>query len=67
MANQGSIEAYIDGLYSTLSGEDYVLTQAGEAALKYFKANRSAGRTYDWIYRCERGYVGGKETEGGVA
>jgi phage tail sheath gpL-like len=41
MANQGVIEAFTDGLYSTLSGEDYVLTQAGKDALKYFKANRS--------------------------
>lgn len=41
MANQGVIEAYIDGLFTTLSGEDYVLTQAGAAALKFFKQNRS--------------------------
>ena len=41
MANQGVIEAYIDGLYTTLSGEDFVLTQAGAAAIKFFKQNRS--------------------------
>jgi phage tail sheath gpL-like len=41
MANQGVIEAYIDGLYVTLSGEDYVLTQAGAAAIKFFKQNRA--------------------------
>jgi len=41
MANQGVIEAFIDGLYTTLSGEDFVLTQAGAGALKFFKQNRS--------------------------
>ena len=40
MANAGVIEAYIDGLYTTLSGEDFVLTQAGAGALKFFKQNR---------------------------
>lgn len=38
-ANAESIAAFIIGLYTTLSGEDYVLTQAGEGALKFFKAN----------------------------
>ena len=41
MANQASIEAYIDGLYDTFSGEDFVLTQAGEDALIFFKENRT--------------------------
>lgn len=41
MANQGSIEAFIDGLYQTFSGEDFVLTQAGSTALDFFKQNRT--------------------------
>jgi len=41
MANQAVIEAYLDELYNTLSGEDYVLTQAGATAQKYFKDNRT--------------------------
>jgi phage tail sheath gpL-like len=41
MANQGVIEAYLDGLYTILSGEDYVLTQAGADALTFFKENRT--------------------------
>lgn len=41
MANQAVIEAYLDNLYGTLSGEDYVLTQAGPTYLKYFKDNRT--------------------------
>lgn len=41
MANQASIEAYLDGLYNTLSGVDWTLTQAGEAAIKFFKQNRT--------------------------
>ncbi len=41
MANQGLIESFVDGLYSLLSGEDFVLTQAGEGALNFFKANRT--------------------------
>lgn len=41
IANQGVIEAFIDGLYTTFSGEDFVLTQAGESALKFFKTNRN--------------------------
>lgn len=40
MANQGVIQAFLDGIYNTLSGEDYVLVQAGNDAKKYFKANR---------------------------
>lgn len=39
MANAESIKAFITGLYTTLSGEDFVLTQSGEAALKFFKQN----------------------------
>jgi phage tail sheath gpL-like len=41
MANAAIIEAFLDGLYITLSDEDFVLTQAGEAAVQFFKANRS--------------------------
>jgi phage tail sheath gpL-like len=41
MANQASIESFLDGLYTLLSKEDYVLTQAGETALQYFKTNRT--------------------------
>lgn len=41
MANADSIAAFLDGMYQTLSGEEYVLTQAGEVALKFFQANRS--------------------------
>lgn len=41
MANKASIEAFIDGLYKTFSGEDFVLTQAGNTAEKFFKQNRS--------------------------
>ncbi len=41
MAHQASIEAFIDGLYLTLSGEDFVLTQAGEDARLFFRNNRS--------------------------
>lgn len=40
IANPGVIESYLDKLYSDLSGEDFVLTQAGAAALKFFKDNR---------------------------
>jgi hypothetical protein len=42
MANKESIEAHLDKLYNTLSGPDWVLTQAGEAARTFFKENRSA-------------------------
>ena len=41
MANQGVVEAFLDGLYTLLAGEDYVLTQAGVAALTFFKENRT--------------------------
>jgi phage tail sheath gpL-like len=41
MANQQSIEAYLDSLYDDLSGVDYVLVQAGEAYKNYFKENRT--------------------------
>ncbi len=41
MANQAVIESYLDSLYNTLSGEDYVLVQAGATAKKYFKDNRT--------------------------
>ena len=41
IANKESIEAFIDGLYLTFSGEDFVLTQAGKDAIRFFKQNRS--------------------------
>ena len=41
MANQASIEAFLDGLFATLGGQDYVLVQAGKDAISYFKANRT--------------------------
>jgi phage tail sheath gpL-like len=41
MANQASIEAYLDSLYEDLAGEDFVLLQAGEDARNYFKRNRT--------------------------
>jgi phage tail sheath gpL-like len=40
MANAASISAYLDGIYNDLSGQDYVLLQAGSTALTYFKQNR---------------------------
>ncbi len=40
MANQFVIESFLDGLYNDLSGEDFVLTQAGAVAQKAFKDNR---------------------------
>jgi phage tail sheath gpL-like len=39
--NAESISAKFVGYYTTLSGQEYVLTQAGEAALAYYKANLS--------------------------
>jgi phage tail sheath gpL-like len=39
MANDLTIMAYCEKLYQDLSGADYVLLQAGETALKFFKAN----------------------------
>lgn len=39
--NAESISAKFVGYYTTLSGQDYVLTQAGEAALSFYKANLS--------------------------
>lgn len=41
MANDITIEAYTTKLYQDLSGADYVLLQAGEDALKFFKLNLS--------------------------
>lgn len=38
MANEGSVRAFSNQLYTQLSGKDFALTQAGEAALKTFKA-----------------------------
>ena len=39
MANQASIEATTIGFYNTLSGADFVLTQAGEEARRFFIQN----------------------------
>lgn len=39
MANENSIRGYLAKLYNDLSGEDFVLTQSGEVALKFFKDN----------------------------
>lgn len=39
MANPQSITAFAAGLYLALTGEDYCLLQAGEAARKFFLAN----------------------------
>jgi len=41
MVNKSLFEAYTDQLYGDLSGSDYVLCQAGEVALNFFKANRT--------------------------
>lgn len=41
MANQAVIESYLDNLFQTLGGEDYVVMQTGEVATKYFKDNRT--------------------------
>lgn len=41
MANQVVIESFLDSLYQKLSGEDFVLTQDGTTAVKFFKANRT--------------------------
>jgi phage tail sheath gpL-like len=41
MANAGVISAYFDELYSTLAGANYVLTQSGENAMAFFKANKT--------------------------
>jgi len=41
MANDITIAAYCEKLYQDLSGPDFVLLQAGEDALKFFKANIS--------------------------
>lgn len=39
MQNENTIRSTIVGYYSTLASGDYVLTQAGEEALKFFKNN----------------------------
>lgn len=39
MANAESIVAFGVGLYNDLSGDEFVLTQAGEPALQFFKKN----------------------------
>lgn len=41
MANATVIAAYLDKLYSDLSGSNFVLTQSGVAAQTYFKNNRT--------------------------
>lgn len=40
IANRDTITAFVDGVYSLLSGSDFVLTQAGEAARQFFRDNR---------------------------
>lgn len=39
MANEPSIRAFLTRLYNDLSGEDFVLVQAGEKSLKFYKDN----------------------------
>ncbi|MDH3325173.1 MAG: hypothetical protein OEM38_00485 [Gammaproteobacteria bacterium] len=39
MANEGTIRAFGNGLYDTLSDTGYVLTEAGSAAQKYYNDN----------------------------
>lgn len=41
IANRQVVESYLDSLYDDLSSVDYVLTQAGEVALQFFRDNRS--------------------------
>jgi phage tail sheath gpL-like len=41
IANKAVIESFLDNLYQQLSGEDFVLTQAGPTAVNFFKANRT--------------------------
>jgi len=41
MANQKVIEAFLDGSFTTIGGEDYVLVQTGSTALTYFQQNRT--------------------------
>lgn len=42
-----SIAADLDGWYADLAGPDYVLTQAGETALQYFRDNRTVLTSLD--------------------
>jgi phage tail sheath gpL-like len=39
MANAALIRAYVEQLYKDTSGDDFVLTQAGDAAAAFYKAN----------------------------
>jgi phage tail sheath gpL-like len=41
ISNASVVGGVLDGLYATLSGPDFVLTQAGEQALQFFKDNRT--------------------------
>ena len=41
MANAAVISAAFDSLYATLSSGNYMLTQAGESAMAFFKANKT--------------------------
>jgi len=41
IANEASIRAFLEGLYVTLSNEDFVLTQAGETSRNFYKENLS--------------------------
>jgi len=39
MANESVVRAFLNGLYDTLSGPDFVLVQAGEDAKEFFNTN----------------------------
>lgn len=39
MANEGVVRSFLAGLYGDLSGAEYVILQAGDDYLKYFKEN----------------------------
>ena len=39
MANEGVIRSFLIGCYKTLSGPDYVITQAGAEFVEYFDDN----------------------------
>jgi hypothetical protein len=41
MANQVVIAVFLDKLYNDLAGPNFVLVQDGEAAIKFFKENRT--------------------------
>lgn len=41
IANEASIRSFVDALFVQLSGQDFVLTQAGPDAVQFFKENRT--------------------------